>query len=131
MFRGQPVIFLLSIIIFLILLRKKPKFKISAVAVLIIFFVLCCSPMLFYNYTVNDKILDSNSNYYVAAHSKYYTQEWKDLLFDNMNKDSGAIFSNPDLFIKNYFYNMFYGQPNSLFGFENKINISKYKKKWD
>ena len=124
MFRGQPAIFLLSIIIFLILLRKKPKFKISAVALLIIFFVLCCSPMLFYNYTVNDKILDSNSNYYVAAHSKYYTQEWKDLLLDNMNKDSGAIFSNPDLFMKNYFYNMFYGQPNSLFGFENKISAS-------
>ena len=42
MFRFQPAIFLLAIIIFLILLRKKPKFKISADALLIVFFVLCC-----------------------------------------------------------------------------------------
>jgi 4-amino-4-deoxy-L-arabinose transferase-like glycosyltransferase len=124
MFRFQPAIFLLAIIIFLILLRKKPKFKISAVALLIVFFVLCCSPMLFYNYTVQEKLIDSNSNYYIAAHSKYYTQEWKDLLFDNMDKNSNAIFSNPDLFIKNYFYNMFYGQPSNLFGFENKVSAS-------
>ena len=124
MFRAQPAIFLLAIITFLILLRKKPKFKISAVALLIVFFVLCCSPMLFYNYTVQENLIDSNSNYYVAAHSKYYTQEWKDLLFDNMDKNSNAIFSNPDLFIKNYFYNMFYGQPSNLFGFENKVSAS-------
>ena len=124
MFRSQPAIFLLAIIVFLIILKKKPKFKISAVGLLIVFFILCCSPMLLYNYTVHDKILDSNSNYYVAAHSKYYTQEWKDFLLDNMDKDSSAIFSNPGLFIKNYFYNLFYGQPSNLFGFENKVSAS-------
>ena len=99
MFRAQPIIFLFAIIVFLIILRKKPRFKISAVTLLIVFFVLCCSPMLLYNYTVHDKIIDSNSNYYVAVHSKYYTQEWKDFLLDNMDKDN-AIFSNPDLFLK-------------------------------
>ena len=124
MFRSQPAIFLLAIIIFLILLRKTPKFKISTVAVLILFFVLCCSPMLSYNYTTQEKLIDSNSNYYVATHSKYYTQEWKDLLLDNMDKDSNVIFSNHDLFIKNYFYNIFYKQPASLFGFENKVSAS-------
>ena len=124
MFRAQPIIFLFAIIVFLIILEKKPRFKISAVTLLIVFFVLCCSPMLLYNYTVHDKIIDSNSNYYVAIHSKYYTQEWKDFLLDNMDKDSNAIFSNPDLFLKNYFYNMFYGQPSNLFGFDNKVSAS-------
>ena len=124
MFRMQPIIFLFAIIVFLIILGKKPRFKISAITLLIVFFVLCCSPMLLYNYTVHDKIMDSNSNYYVAIHSKYYTQEWKDFLLDNMDKDANAIFSNPDLFSKNYFYNMFYGQPSNLFGFENKVSSS-------
>ena len=41
-----------------------------------------------------------------------------------MDKDGNAIFSNPDLFLKNYFYNMFYGQPSNLFGFENKVSAS-------
>ena len=124
MFRAQPIVFLFAIIVFLIILEKKPRFKISAVTLLIVFFVLCCSPMLLYNYTVHDKMIDSNSNYYVAVHSKYYTQEWKDFLLDNMDKDANAIFSNPDLFLKNYFYNMFYGQPSNLFGFENKVSSS-------
>ena len=124
MFRYQPIIFLLAIIIFLILLKKNPKFKISAVGLLIVLFVLCCSPMLLYNYTVHDKIIDSNSNYYLSSHAKYYTQEWKDLLLDNMGKNSGVIFSNHDLFIKNYLYNLFYGQPSNLFGFENKVSAS-------
>ena len=124
MFRAQPIVFLFAIIVFLIILEKKPRFKIFAVTLLIVFFVLCCSPMLLYNYTVHDKMIDSNSNYYVALHSKYYTQEWKDFLLDNMDKDANAIFSNPDLFSKNYFYNMFYGQPSNLFGFDNKVSAS-------
>ena len=41
MFRYQPIIFLLAIIVFLILLKKNPKFKISAVGLLIVVFVLC------------------------------------------------------------------------------------------
>ena len=124
MFRYQPMIFLLAIIVFLIILKKRPGFKISAVGLLIVLFVLCCSPMLLYNYTVHDKIIDSNSNYYLSAHAKYYTQEWKDFLLNSMGKNSGAIFSNSDLFIKNYFYNLFYGQPSNLFGFENKVSAS-------
>ena len=123
MFRAQPIVFLFAIIVFLIILEKKPRFKIFAVTLLIVFFVLCCSPMLLYNYTVHDKMIDSNSNYYVAVHSKYYTQEWKDFLLNNIDKDN-AILSNPDLLLKNYFYNMFYGQPSNLFGFENKVSSS-------
>ena len=84
MFRYQPMIFLLAIIVFLIILKKRPGFKISAVGLLIVLFVLCCSPMLLYNYTVHDKIIDSNSNYYLSAHAKYYTQEWKDFLLNSM-----------------------------------------------
>ena len=124
MFRYQPMIFLLAIIVFLIILKKRPRFKISAVGLLIVLFVLCCSPMLLYNYTVHDKIIDSNSNYYLSSHAKYYTQEWKDFLLNNMGKNSSTIFYNPDLFIKNYFYNLFYGQPSNLFGFENKVSAS-------
>ena len=124
MFRYQPMIFLLAIIVFLIILKKRPRFKISAVGLLIVLFVLCCSPMLLYNYTVHDKIIDSNSNYYLSSHAKYYTQEWKDFLLNNMGKNSDTIFYNPDLFIKNYFYNLFYGQPSNLFGFENKVSAS-------
>lgn len=124
MFRFQPVTFLFAIIVFIVILGKKSRFKISAVTVLIVFFVIGCSPMLFYNYTVHDRILDSNLNYYIAAHSKYYTAEWKDLLFENMIEDGSVVFSDSDLFLKNYFYNMFYGQPNNLFGFENRVSAS-------
>ena len=124
MFRTQPIIFFFAIIIFLILIAKDKKFKMIGVALFIIFFILLCSPMLYYNISTHDTLLDSNTNYYIAAHSKYSTPEWKDYLFDNISKDKQAFLSDHNLLLKNYFYNLFYGQPNNLFGFENKISSS-------
>jgi len=124
MFRTQPVIFFLAIIIFIILIKKDKKFKIIGIAIFIIFFILLCSPMLFYNISTHDTIMDSNTNYYIAAHSKYSTPEWKDYLFDNITKDKQAFLYDQNLLLKNYFYNLFYGQPSNLFGFENKVSAS-------
>ena len=124
MFRTQPIIFFLAIIIFIILMKKDKKFKIIGITLFIIFFSLLCSPMLFYNLSTHDTILDSNTNYYIAAHSKYSTTEWKDYLFDNIDKDKQAFLSDQNLLLKNYFYNLFYGQPSNLFGFENKVSAS-------
>ena len=124
MFRTQPIIFFLAIIIFIILMKKDKKFKIIGITLFIIFFTLLCSPMLFYNISTHDTIMDSNTNYYIAAHSKYSTPEWKDYLFDNIDKDKQAYLSDQNLLLKNYFYNLFYGQPSNLFGFENKVSAS-------
>ena len=69
-------------------------------------------------------MFDSNTNYYIAAHSKYSTPEWKNYLFDNMTDDKQAFLSDYNLLLKNYFYNLFYGQPSNLFGFENRVSAS-------
>lgn len=124
MFRTQPIIFFLAIIIFILFLKQDKNFKIKGISLFIIFFILFCSPMLYYNSSTYGVIFDSNTNYYVAAHSKYWTPEWKDYLFDNMTNDNRAFLSDFNLFLKNYFYNLLYGQPSNLFGFENKVSAS-------
>ena len=124
MFRTQPIIFFLAIIIFLILVKNDTKFKVKSISIFVLFFILLCSPMLYYNSSTHDVIFDSNTNYYIAAHSKYSTPEWKNYLFDNMIGDKQAFLSDYNLLLKNYFYNLFYGQPSNLFGFENRVSAS-------
>ena len=124
MFRTQPIIFFFAIIIFLLLLKNDKKFKIKTISLFIIFFIILCSPMLYYNSSTYGVMFDSNTNYYIAAHSKYSTPEWKNYLFDNMNDDKQAFLSDYNLLLKNYFYNLFYGQPSNLFGFENRVSAS-------
>ena len=58
--------------------------------------------MLYYNSSTHDVIFDSNTNYYIAAHSKYSTSEWKDYLLDNMAGDKQAFLSDYNLLFKNY-----------------------------
>ena len=102
MFRTQPIIFFFAIIIFLILVKNDKKFKVKSISIFILFFILLCSPMLYYNSSTYDVIFDSNTNYYIAAHSKYSTSEWKDYLLDNMAGDKQAFLSDYNLLFKNY-----------------------------
>ena len=124
MFRTQPIIFFFAIIFFLLLIKKNKKFKLIGIGLFIIFFILLSSPMFYYNLSTQNLLFDSNTNYYIATHSHYSTPEWKDYLLENMFGDKQAFLSNQKLFLENYFYNLFYGQPSNLFGFENKISAS-------
>src|SRR3989344_1434179 len=125
MVRYHPVLIIFTVIIVVLLSKKKFPVKISYVIVLVIFFLILASPMFFYNYAVHGNLLDSNSNFIIATRSQYTTPEWQNQLLLNMDKDiSKGILFDFDLTLKNYFYNIFYGQPSNLFGFENRINAS-------
>ena len=62
---------------------------------------------------------------YIADRSKFTNEEWKDDVFQQSQKGlASGILIDFDLWLKNYFYNLFYGIPNGLFGFENKVSAS-------
>src|SRR3989344_4632019 len=125
MVRYQPVLALFTAIIVVLLSQKKFSVKISYVVILVIFFLILASPMFFYNYVIHGNLVDSNSDFIIATRSKYIAPEWQNQLLLNMDKDiSKGILFDFDLTLKNYFYNIFYGQPSNLFGFENRINAS-------
>jgi len=125
MIRYQPLLVLFTAMIIVSLSKIKISIKISYIAALIGFFLILASPMFIFNYVNYGSFLDSDSNYYIATHSKYKTIEWQDEILSNIGKDAfRGILLDFELTLENYLYNIFYGLPNNLFGFENKINVS-------
>ncbi|MBI2629214.1 glycosyltransferase family 39 protein [Candidatus Pacearchaeota archaeon] len=125
MVRYQSILVLFTAIIVILLSQKKFSVKMSYVTVLVMFFLILASPMFFYNYAIHGNLVDSNPDYIIASRSKYTTPEWQNQLLLNINEDtSKGLLLDFDLTVKNYFYNIFYGQPSNLFGFENRINVS-------
>jgi len=125
MVRYQPILVLFTAIIVILLLNKRVSVKAYHISIVILFFLIFASPMFFYNFVNHQTFIDSDSNYYIAIHSKYKTLEWQDKILSSIGKESSkGVFLDFELFLKNYFYNIFYNQPNNLFGFENRINAS-------
>ena len=126
MIRYQSAFILIAFVIFLLINNKKMKKKFLHVILLIIIFSLTASPVFVYNYFTHGTLLDEvDPSRYIADRSKFSNEEWKDEVF--MQSQGGvldSIFVDFDLWKENYFYNLFYGIPNSVFGFEDKVSLS-------
>jgi len=126
MIRYQSAFILIAFVIFLLINNKKMRKKFIQILLLIIIFSITTSPVFLYNYFTNGTLLDEvDPSRYIADRSKFSNEEWKDEVF--MQSQGGildSIFVDFDLWKENYFYNLLYGIPNSLFGFEDKVSLS-------
>ena len=125
MFRYQPILVLGAFVIFLLIRDKKIRINLLYALTMLLFFLAAASPVFFYNYSIHGTLIDSNPDYEYAFRSNYMNTElltsFKQNIADN---GSTIIFSDFDLFMKNYFYNLFYYNPNKLFNFNFTANIS-------
>ena len=123
--RYQAMFVLIPFVIFLLIRDKNYKKNLACVGLVTIIFFAIASPVFVYNYTTYGKIMDSDPNYYILQ-SKFQTDEWRESLLDAAAKEENisGIFLDFDLFLKNYFYNLFYHNPNSLFNFNTWVNLS-------
>ena len=125
MFRAQPIVVLFTAIIYLLIRNSNIRVNLYHVGLILAFFIILSSPVIIYNYTVHGNLIDVDSNFYVAGHSKYQTPEWRDEILRSVGKGSlEGISVDFNLFLKNYFYNQFSSIPKNLFGFDNKVNSS-------
>jgi len=123
--RLQVIIVLITIITFLVIKDQKFVRNFSYIGLTALFFFIAISPLVFYNYSTHGNIIDTDSNFYIASHSKYRTIQWVDQLYEGIGKGTAhGIFLDFDLFVKNYFYNLFYSIPNNLFYFDSSVNSS-------
>ena len=126
--RFQAIIALMSFIIFLFLQGKKIR-QPSFFSMIILFaFLITLSPMIFYNYTTHESIFDTNAAFFIQMENKYHYPEWQEAL-KQINFSNGstidAVFVDFDLFLQNYFHNLFYNLPNRLFNFNyDNLNVS-------
>lgn len=125
MIRYQALPVVIAFLIFLLIYDKKFRKNVPMATILIISFLAGISPLIIYNYTTFGVFIDGDPNYYVVTTKKFtQTAEWKDKI--DLNTDSPlGIFTDFDLFFKNYFYNLFYHNPDRIFNFSGGIdNIS-------
>ena len=104
---------------------KKIRINLFHVVVLGIFFLIAFSPLLIYNYTTHEVLIDTSGNYELINKTKYQTPDWVEKLkIEAMRESPTNFFVDLDLFFKNYFYNVFYHNPDKLFHFNSISNIS-------
>jgi hypothetical protein len=123
--RYQAIFVLIGFLIFLLIRNKNIKINIKYSLIIITIVIVTASPLFLYNYSTYGSIMDSDPNFYILQ-SKFQTPEWRNILLNasaNEEKISG-IFLNFELFLENYFYNLFNHNPNSLFNFNTWVNLS-------
>ena len=118
--RFQAVILLLSFLIYIIIRNKKIVETIIFILIILLAFSIIISPMIIYNYSTHDSIFDTNAAFFIQMENTFVYPEWqeklKEINFYN-GSTTEAIFVDFELFLKNYFHNLFYNMPNRLFNF--------------
>ena len=127
MIRYQALAIFIGFVIFLLIRDKKIRKNFLSSLLFFSFFLITISPLLTYNYITFGNIIDSDPSFQMLSWNKYQNPEWKEELIQNLDVKSSLnrIFSDLDLFVKNYFYNLFYHTPDRIFNFSFTIdNIS-------
>jgi len=126
-FRLQAILVLFPILIFILLRNKKIAKNALNVLIVGIFFLLAFSPQILYNYSTHGVILDTMPNYYIGNVYTFQNPDWHNEIFSQNYTDIYSIITlDSDLFLKNYFYNLFLHNFDRLFnfGFGSFDNIS-------
>jgi len=122
--RFQPILIFFSFVIFLLIRDNKIRTNLSYVLVMSIFFLIAFSPSIYYNYVTHGKIIDSNPNYESLIKSKFKTPQWIEGMKTTILSTENTKILDNKLFLQNYFYNLFYHNPNKLFNFDSVSNVS-------
>lgn len=124
-FRLQSIFVLIAILIFILIRNRNIKNNVSSLGLVCIFFLIAFSPQIIYNYTTYGLILDTHSNYYIGNLYIFQTPEWHNQVENSFGAGIPSIISlDVDLFLKNYFYNLFFHNPDRLFNFGTVDNLS-------
>ena len=126
--RFQSIVVLITFITFLILQSRNIRQNFFYVGIILLIFLIILSPLIFYNYTTHESIFDNNAAFFMQHSYHYQYPEWNEQLMRIAQSDHStidAIHVDFDLFLKNYFYNLFYNFPDRIFNFgSDHINTS-------
>ena len=118
--RFQALVVLITFIIFIFLRDRKVRKNFFFAITILLVFLIPLIPLIFYNYTTNETILGTGGAFFMTYNYQYQYPEWTEQVLQ-IHMDGGstfdAIFVDLDLFLKNYFHNLFYNMPNRLFNF--------------
>jgi 4-amino-4-deoxy-L-arabinose transferase-like glycosyltransferase len=125
MIRYQFIFIFIGIIIFLLIRDKKIRLNLIHCTIIFAIFLVTISPLLLLNYYTFGDVNQVDSGYYFLILFEYQTPEWRETVQGMQNEGLlSLITADPDLFFKNYFYNLLSNNPNRIFNFGLLDNLS-------
>ena len=127
MIRYQALLVCIGIVIFLLVRDRKIRKNVFQSFLFVGIFLITISPLILYNYSNFGTFLDNDPAVGMFDRNHFQTPEWIEEASKNLGSSSiqDIIFFDFNLFMKNYFYNLFYHTPDRIFNFSSTIdNIS-------
>ena len=126
MFRYQTFPIVIGFLIYLLIRDKKFRKNLPLALLFVSSFLVGCSPLLIYNYSMFDNLIDGNPNFYmISAVPLIHTEEWEKQVQIQDESFFSGITADFNLFFKNYLFNLFYHNPDRIFNLSGGIdNIS-------
>tara|TARA_B110000014_G_C20122738_1_gene595791 strand:+ start:769 stop:2658 length:1890 start_codon:yes stop_codon:yes gene_type:complete len=119
--RFQAVAIFVSVIIFLVIKKSNIRQKLIEIILFSVVIFLLMIPVFAYNYYVHDSFLDGwNTDFENALDSSQSNVD--NFAQNNINNSNNNILNSDK--INNYFYNIFYHNPNLVFNFHGQNAIS-------
>ena len=126
MIRYQTFPIVIGFLIYLLIRDKKFRKNLPLALLFVSSFLVGCSPLLIYNYTMFGNLIDSDPNYYMFTTAAFVqTDEWEKQVQIQGESFFSGITSDFNIFLKNYLFNLFYHNPDRIFNLSGGIdNIS-------
>jgi hypothetical protein len=126
MIRYQTFPIVIGFLIYLLIRDKKIRKNLPLALLFVSSFLVGCSPLLIYNYSMFDNLIDGNPNFYmISAVPLIHTEEWEKQVQIQDESFFSGITADFNLFFKNYLFNLFYHNPDRIFNLSGGIdNIS-------
>ena len=122
MLRYQAIIIAISCVPFFLIQYKK--IHLSKTIFFLIFFIIAFSPLLIYNFLTFETLIESNPSLVFLHNAEFQGPSAWEKTFTEGAKSTGStvFFEIDEVFIKNYFYNLFVNNPHKIFQFTHDIS---------
>ena len=121
MLRYQAAIVAISCLPFFLIQYKK--IHLSKTILFSVFFIIAFSPLLIFNFLTFGTFIESEPSFFFLHFSEFENNSaWEKTLTERIESTSStAFFEIDEVFIKNYFYNLFVNNPNKIFQFTHDV----------
>ena len=117
-FRYQSGFILIAFLVYLLIFERERIFGLRNFCLTLFPFLATISPLLIFNNLILGKFSTLSTNFYLLDLFKFQTESWRQNMVNIVDEGIfSAFFLDPFLFLKNYFYNLLFHNPDHLFKF--------------
>ena len=121
-FRYQSAFILIAFLVYILIFERKRIFGLKNCGLTLLPFLATISPLLIFNNLILGKFSTLSANFYFLDLFKFQTETWRQNVSNIVDKGIlDVFFLDPYLFLKNYFYNLLFHNPDHFFKFSVEV----------